>query len=211
MAELLSRAYERLNRILGLAGNQALNSIDIDSAFAVHPLGPVIQAELVEPFVASTNHTFAGAATHETSLNLRELVLADWDIIVRGPRQATTGDDNPILPDDDIVITSVSISSTANNCTNALFLLSDGTGPGTYWPITNLLEVTMFLSAATYMIYDGGSDYYRSEPPFYLHRDADYILPYVRYVATGAGITTYQMHGFVAPPGVIALPIHGGK
>jgi len=217
MAELLNRAYQRLNKVLDLAGSQVVNHIDTDQAFAVHDLTNVIQAELLESFEAELNLSFVGAAVQQGIVDFREVNLGsgapEWDVIRLGDddRSGVLGETNPIPTDWDIVITDLSMTSTADAVTLGMWWWSDGLGTGSFWPITNRFPNTFTLAGPFYPLYAGSNNpYYVIDPPFLLTAESNKRL-YFYASASGADVWSLQAHGFAARPGVIQRPLTGGR
>lgn len=118
IVRILNRAYRRLSNVLDLAGTERLGRIDIDQAFAVHPLDRVVEATLARKFVflKEINH---GAGGDSTSSFLRPYEGNDWDEIREEDAGLATV---PDLDDEDVWITHVGAhSSDVTSISNAYF------------------------------------------------------------------------------------------
>jgi len=217
--EILTRAYSRINNLLQLAGSETVNKIDLSAAFPTHDLNPIIQSELVVPFVAQVIHSFAGVGTFQQSLDLYADaggLMTTFDNIRFGERSfvAALSADWPIPADWDILVTGVAASSLQNQVNNVQFFFRDDYATTTYWPVTAYLSAVVALTGPVYAIVPNATDarykFYLSPPPWLLTEQSSQYL-WVRGVAAGADDFVYDIHGFTAPQGIFPRSLGGNR
>ena len=169
MARLLSRSYERLNRILNLAGNTALQDIDLESAFATHDLNRIVQSERGERWTYNVEYTHAGANITYHRVDL--LTPTDFDVLIDGAGEVIVGPTAADAPDPethDFLVTHVALAGDANMSGGAIYLINDSSTSATFGQaFTNAL--TSDPDSATTVVCVGNGEPYYAVPMPYLY------------------------------------------
>lgn len=203
MAKLLSRAYESLNRVLSLAGNQIVNDVDLETAFPVHDLTPVVQAGRVEPIAYALALAVGAGATSQDNLDLEDPTA--WDAIRRG--DATNLTNAQAVWDrseEDLIVTSVVANADVSDLDYLIFETIDTlAGPTKYFPFTTIIDGS-FTGGGPIVPSAGanhwGGIYYVRRMPW---RPGPWESLAARIKSTAVGFTAhYRVFGYVGPRGV---------
>lgn len=211
MARLLSRAYEGLNRILSLAGNTSISDIDIDSAFAIHSLNSIVQAQAIREYIYVLEDN-AGAGN--VALQSSFFDITDWDAVYVSTygdagRQVTTDDELPSRVTDDLWLTDVAFSSDTTNLGNVAGFVRNaaiGVSGATLMPVTALLTQAEQLPGGVVAWGSNGEPYYMISMPHRLWGASgagteEQFAARISY--SGAAVVDVQVHVMVAVSGVL--------
>lgn len=205
MAGLLNRAYERLNKVLALAGSQTVNDIDIASAFAVHDLTPVVQDKLVLPAIFGLSEAVNAGVAEVDSVD--PFTPTAWANVYIGNNQnADTQLDYPDRGNWDFILTDFKVLEVNGFGDSAQLLYgTDVAGILQYFPVTGLLDVLETTSNA--MAPSDGVEYWQVALPYRVFTDFG-LLNY-RLVAGGGGACTFRVYmaGWFAYKGAYVRPV----
>lgn len=197
MAKLLNRAYERLNKVLSLAGSQAVNDIDIGTAFATHDLNAIVQSALVTNWVffAEAN---TGAGTDDLDMNPED--ASNFARILRNGRATT---DVPDLTEEDFWITNIGGSYDANVTDIMFYQEFSGNAAQFFIPLTDVLTASQPIPGGGRLKLPTTEEYWFPGLPYKVERtqgDGTYRL-HGRVVWAGAGNVGLVMVGYSLPKG----------
>ncbi len=199
MAKLLNRAYERLNRVLDLAGSQAVNDLDIESAFAVHPLDAVVQSAQKREYTFYDSVTFGGATDAGRSMD--PFNGTTWDTIVT---DGVPGGE--LVPDDwDFFVRSMGIEVSAGagavaNWTSCQFYLQmSQVGGAPIYPISNPIDTVNATDRLP--IPTAGDPLWLVGMPFRLVDAHETLNCWT--ITTGIVTVEFMLRGVAYPPGVL--------